>query len=98
MRTLAIASLVTGVLLAPFPAAAASRQTVDVIEVSGRLDPVVADFVIDAVRSAERSHSVALVIQLDSPGSLLSGDDLDGLALRLSHARGPVTVPLRPSG
>ena len=98
MRTLAIASLVTGVLLAPFPAAAASRQTVDVIEVSGRLDPVVADFVTDAVRSAERSRSVALVIQLDSPGSVLSGDDLDVLAFRISHARVPVTVWIGPSG
>jgi membrane-bound serine protease (ClpP class) len=98
MRTLAIASLITGVLLAAAPAPAAPRRTVDVIEVSGRLDPVVADFVTDAVRSAERGHSEALVIQLDSPGSVLSAGQLDVLAFRVSHARIPVTVWIGPSG
>jgi len=87
-----------GVALGAPGADAASAGTVDVIEVSARIDPVVADFVTDAVRSAERARSEALVIQLDSPGSLLSRTDLDVLAFHISHAAVPVTVWVGPSG
>src|SRR5438876_12266406 len=98
MRTLAIASLLVGVALAPATSSAAPRARIDVIEVSGRIDPVVAAFVDDAVRSAERGRSEALVIQLDSPGTLVSGTTLDALASRISRASVPVTVWVGPSG
>ena len=43
---LAIASLLTGVLLAvAAPGQAAPTRAVDVIEVSGRIDPIAADFI-----------------------------------------------------
>ena len=89
---LAIASLLTGVLLAisaPLSARAAPTQAVDVIEVSGRIDPIAADFIDDALRAAERGGSEALVIQLDSPGALISDAKLDSLAAKLARA----TIP-----
>ena len=82
MRTLAIVTCLAAMAVGPVSAAGAARQTVDVIEVDGRIDPVVAAFVTDTVRSAERGHSEALVIQLDSPGSVVSGRDLDVLVFR----------------
>src|SRR5438270_799167 len=99
---LAIASLLTGVLLAlTAPVAAltpAPRAGVDVIEVSGRIDPIVADFVRDSVQSAEHDGSVALVVQLDSPGDLLSATQLHALTARVSRARVPVALWVGESG
>jgi membrane-bound serine protease (ClpP class) len=100
--TLAIASVLAGLLLATTAAfaapAKAAVKAVDVIEVSGRIDPIVVDFVSDAVRSAERAHSELLLIQLDSPGAVVSGVDLDALASEVSHASVPVAVWIGPSG
>ena len=99
---LAIASLLTGVLLAasaPLTAhAQTARRAVDVIEVSGRVDPIVADFVLDSVRTAERDNSEALVIQVDSPGDLLSASQLNRLTSRLSRSTVPVAVWIGESG
>src|SRR5947209_15880025 len=70
---LAIASLLTGVLLGlSTPVHAAPTRAVDVIEVSGRIDPIVADFIDDSLRAAESGSAEALVIQLDSPGAVVS--------------------------
>ena len=98
---LAIAPLLVGVLLAiGAPAHAEARTTgaVDVIEVSGRVDPIVADFVGDALRSAERAHSEALVVQVDSPGDLLSAGRLNALTSKLARATVPVAVWIGESG
>jgi membrane-bound serine protease (ClpP class) len=83
---------------APAASAQSTRPQVDVIEVSGRIDPIVADFVKDAVRAAERARSEVLVIQLDSPGSLLSTRDLGRLTARVRTARVSVAVWIGPSG
>jgi len=92
--------MLCGALLgvAPRAEAQARRPIVDVIEVSGRIDPIVADFVTDALRNAERARSEVLVIQLDSPGSLLSTRDLAKLTARVRTARVPVAVWIGPSG
>jgi membrane-bound serine protease (ClpP class) len=89
----------TGLLLAAGAGAdAAPTKAVDVIEVSGRIDPILADFIGSSLRAAERGRSEALVIQLDSPGTLVSGHDLDVLTARLAHASVPVAVWVGPSG
>ncbi|MBV8560463.1 MAG: hypothetical protein JO050_06800 [Acidimicrobiia bacterium] len=83
---------------APAPAAPAPTSSVDVIEVSGRIDPIVADFVVDSLRAAERDHSEALVIQVDSPGDLLSTGQLNVLTARLAGAAVPVAVWVGATG
>jgi len=99
---LAIASLLTGVLVAASAPLTAHAQTpkgaVDVIEVSGRVDPIVADFVLDSLRTAERDNSEALVIQVDSPGDLLSSSQLNRLTSRVARASVPVAVWVGESG
>lgn len=71
---------------------------VDVVEVSGYLDPVVVEFLSDAIASAERDDVEALVIQLNSPGSLVSAPELDSLTARVARSPVPIAVWVGPSG
>ncbi|MBW3575579.1 MAG: hypothetical protein KY450_12040 [Actinobacteria bacterium] len=75
-----------------------SRSFVNVVQVSGYLDPVLADFLGDAIDESERGGAEALVIQLDSPGSVLPLAELDALVFRVSHARVPIAVWVGESG
>ena len=71
---------------------------VDVVQVSGWIDPVVVDFLEDTVAKSERGEAEALVIQLDSPGAVVDADDLDRLAARIRDASVPVAVWVGGSG
>ncbi|MDQ6909719.1 MAG: hypothetical protein M3Z84_02880 [Actinomycetota bacterium] len=73
-------------------------KAVDVIEVSGRIDPIEVDFVTKSLRQAEASDDEVLVIQIDSPGALVDEAQLDRLAERIRAARVPVGVWVGPSG
>lgn len=77
---------------------AAPRRFVNVVQVSGYLDPVMADFVERAVAESERGGAEALVLQLDSPGSVLPRAELDSLVFGVAHARVPVAVWVGESG
>ncbi|HEX8769353.1 MAG TPA: hypothetical protein VF711_01150, partial [Acidimicrobiales bacterium] len=80
------------------PAPPAPGRAVDVIEVSGRIDPIEVDFITDSLRQAELGNHEVLVIQLDSPGALVGTARLDRLAARIGAARVPVAVWVGPSG
>lgn len=62
---------------------------VNVVQVSGYLDPVLADFLGDAIAESEQGGAEALVIQLDSPGSVLPTAELDALEFWVGGPRGP---------
>ncbi len=66
---------------------------VNVIEVTGYLDPVMRDFVLDSIDHAVADGAEALVVQLDSPGSLLSKAELSDFEakIRADH-RIPIAV------
>ena len=91
-------------IVATLGASAAAAQEdgvpafVDVVQVAGYLDPVVVDFLQGAIDDAEASGAEVLVIQLDSPGSLVDQADLDALTFRLGHAEVPVAVWVGDSG
>jgi membrane-bound serine protease (ClpP class) len=72
--------------------------TVEVIEVSGLLDPILVDFVQRSIADAEASEAVALVLQLNSPGSVVDDERLTELARAMADASVPVTVWIGPSG
>ena len=96
LRTLASVLLALGGLVAlPAPAAAAGR--VDVIEVTGLIDPVEVDFIAGSIRAAERARVEALIIQLNSGGSVVAQARLAALTRRIAHARVPVAVWVGPS-
>ncbi|HVF76154.1 MAG TPA: NfeD family protein [Acidimicrobiales bacterium] len=79
-------------------ASAQAKGEVDVIEVNGLIDRVVADFVTDAVDDAERSGVEALVVQLDSSGAVVDDARLDALVARIEGAAVPVAVWVGPTG
>ena len=71
---------------------------VDVIEVTGWIDAIEADFIARSITTSERAGSQLLVLQLNSPGSILSEQELAELAFRISHSGIPVGVWVGPSG
>jgi membrane-bound serine protease (ClpP class) len=75
-----------------------ARPFVNVVQVTGYLDPIMADFLERAIAESERAGAEALILQLDSPGSVLATAELDALVFRIGHARVPVAVWVGESG
>lgn len=71
---------------------------VSVIEVSGLLDRVLVDFVDTQLDKAERDGALALVLQLNSSGSVVAEDRLDELVEVIEGSAVPVDVWVGPSG
>ncbi|HUW01564.1 MAG TPA: NfeD family protein [Acidimicrobiales bacterium] len=71
---------------------------VTVVEVSGLIDPVVADFVESQVTEANASGVVAIVLQLNSEGTVVSDSRLDELVATIEASAVPVVVWVGPSG
>ena len=94
------AVLVGGGLLAAPVAAQASDEPapVDVIEVSGLLDPVLVDFISESIERAEDDDAQALVIQFNSRKAVIDDDELADLADELADAEVPIAIWVGPSG
>ena len=75
--------------------AADTAQHVDVVQVSGWIDPVVVEFLTQSIAASERGGAEALVIQLDSPGALVSTSALEA---RVRDARVPIAVWIGGAG
>lgn len=71
---------------------------IDVVEVSGRIDPVVVDFVRQAIARAAEAKSEVLVVQLDSAGVLVSRSAFATLTDRIRTSPVPVAVWVGPTG
>lgn len=110
---LAVIMVVTGLVLGfgSAPSAAQSTTTEDgrsessgdpgrvsVIKAEGLLDPVLASFIDRSVRDAGRAGMIAVVIQLDSSGSVVPAGQLERLARTIAEAPLPVAVWVGPSG
>ena len=99
----AVAFLLVGVVLLSGTATAADDSAepqghVDVVQVSGWIDPVVVDFISRSIADSEHGGAEVLIIQLDSPGSLVSEARLDRLVRRIEDARVPIAVWIGGSG
>lgn len=68
------------------------------MQVEGLIDPVLADFVERSIAAGEQADVVAVVLQLDSSGAVISDDRLAELARTISSASVPVAVWVGPSG
>jgi membrane-bound serine protease (ClpP class) len=71
---------------------------VHIIEVKGRIDAIVANFVVRSLAAAQAADAQVVVIQLNSPGALVDRQKLDELVFRVSHSSVPVTVWIGPTG
>jgi len=76
----------------------ASAGRVDVIKVSGLLDPVLVDFVSRSIRRAEDTGVVALTLQVNSAGAVVSDAEVEALTEQMRDAAVPVAVWVGPSG
>jgi membrane-bound serine protease (ClpP class) len=77
---------------------ASPNAKVLVAKVSGLLDPVVADFVERSIRTAEDEGALAVVLQMNSPGSVLETDRFVELAETVRDADVPVYTWIGPNG
>jgi membrane-bound serine protease (ClpP class) len=80
------------------PAATAPTGRIDVVQVGGLIDPIQIDFLRHAVASADRGPAVALVLQLNSGGGVISPAVLDRLTAAISASPVPVAVWVGPDG
>ncbi len=74
------------------------RRHVNVLGVNGLIDSVVFDSIHDAISKAEREHALALVLQVDSTGAVVSRAQLDRLVRRMLTTRVPIGAWVGPAG
>ena len=75
---------------------AARRPVVLVAELDGIIQPVSAEYLIEAIDDADTSGASVLVIELRTPGGLL--DSTRDIVARMIAARTPVVIFVGPSG
>jgi len=69
-----------------------------VLQVSGLLDPLLADFVADGIRDADAEGAKVVVLQMNSRGAVISDAEINELADVIVNAQVPVTMWVGPSG
>ena len=97
---------IAAVALAVTPAAAqddpqsdgASVAPVDVLQVDGFIDPVVASEISDAVTDLATNGSQALVLQVNSRGVVIDDEEFTDLLATITDAPRPVAVWVGPTG
>lgn len=72
--------------------------TIDVIEVSGLIDPIQVASISGRIADAEESGALAIIIQLNSTGATISPDEMGELLHRMRDADLLVTVWVGQSG
>ena len=69
---------------APLPAV---RARIDLVVISGSINPASADHIIEGIERAEREGSAALLLELDTPGGLVSSTkDIIQAMLKIGRA------------
>jgi len=75
---------------------AGSERHVDAIEVAGPINPASADFIADSIAQAQSGNAAALVVQIDTPGGLLSS--ARDIVKTLLNSPVPVIAYVAPAG
>jgi membrane-bound serine protease (ClpP class) len=78
------------------PVGAAAPAVVDLIAIDGAINPASADFISDSITRATTDGAAALLIELDTPGGLLSSAQT--IVKALLNADVPVMVYVAPAG
>ena len=96
--TTTIAALATGTVTGTATGTPASQLApVDVLQVSGLFDDVQVRSVIDAIGRAEGNGSQALILQLNTQGSVVSTADMTRVLQRVADAKVAIGVWVGPS-
>lgn len=87
-------------LLAPCPAVPAHASTDDrpiyIVHVHDTINPGLQDFIEHAIETAEKDSAECLIIELDTPGGLVTA--MRGIVKAMMNAKVPVVVYVSPSG
>ena len=94
MRRALARGLAAGLLA--LAASVAAAGTVSSIRIDGAINPAVADHVATSIQTAREQGSVALVIELDTPGGLVSSTK--DIVTSILNAPLPVVVYVAPRG
>lgn len=76
--------------------AGAASRSVYVLPAVGSINPGLADFVVEGIRTAEKEKAAALIIQLDTPGGLDSS--MRTINQAIVNAKVPIIVYVSPKG
>jgi membrane-bound serine protease (ClpP class) len=76
--------------------AAAASRSVYVLPAVGSINPGLADFIVEGIRTAEKEKASALIIQLNTPGGLDSS--MRAINQAIVNAKVPVIVYVSPKG
>ena len=113
MRRLAIGMLVTlaGLMMLGTPNAATAADgdgadgedtveigRVDVLQVSGLIDPILVKSIRQAIDTAEAEGSQALVLQVNSQGTVISDDEVEDLLDDVAGSPVPIAIWVGPNG
>jgi membrane-bound serine protease (ClpP class) len=71
---------------------------VDVVEVSGLVDNIVADSITNALVRSQNNGSQAVILQLNSKGAVIGRERMAELLTRISDSKIPVAIWVGPSG
>jgi membrane-bound serine protease (ClpP class) len=93
---LALTSLAGGAAAQSDPGA--GEETVRILKVSGLIDPVTASFIQEELAAAADSDVVAVVLQLNSEGAVVSEERLDQVVDAIESSPVPVSTWIGPSG
>lgn len=74
----------------------ASSSNIEILRIEGTIVPVVADYIERGISEAESKGSTACIIELDTPGGLLSSTER--IVQRILNARVPIVVYVSPHG
>ena len=97
LRYLLFTAFLAVVLSSAFPPAAWSAEgDVYVVEVTGTINPGLAEFVIRSMEKASREGAACVVIQLDTPGGLALS--MRSIVMAMLASEIPVVVYVSPSG
>jgi membrane-bound serine protease (ClpP class) len=75
-----------------------TNAPVDVLQVSGLIDPIQVRSIEDAITRAVDTDAQALVLQMNSKGAVIAHDDMEGLLETVANAPVPVAIWVGPSG
>lgn len=93
-----ISALLPAVAAAQSDTDAADRGVIPVIQFDGLLDPVLAEYLMDAIERGNRDNASVIVLQIDSEGSVLDQKDLTAVAAAILESEAPIAAWVGPSG
>lgn len=77
---------------------ASSMAPVDVVEVSGLIDSIVAENISTSLNRSQENGAQAVILQMNTQGAVIGRDDMSDLLKTIADSKIPVAIWVGPSG